>query len=240
MAQRNRLRINRYGTVINFTSLQQESELAQAIIATSEAVTTKFGFTVQHDKRMMLSTLVHELRRSHPLVEFADVFPTSSMNPDGGILSLLSRNGTDRFPIVIAEAKHQGTNDLRAREGLPPQSKGNAIERLGKNVIGFRAMMLDEQIMPFVCFGYGIDFEDTSSILDRVRTIAMFGTLNTVHVLNQGDGGRFNRGSFFFRRAAWSREEMVQVMTEIATRATHYYIAKHGEDMFQQFETSET
>jgi hypothetical protein len=49
------------------------------------------------------------------------------------------------------------------------------IERLGKNVIGFRTAMLKEDIMPFVCFGYGCDFEEQSSILDRVVTIAMFG-----------------------------------------------------------------
>ena len=32
---------------------------------------------------------------------------------------------------------------------------------LGKNVIGFRAAMLTEAIMPFVCFGYGCDFDDS-------------------------------------------------------------------------------
>ena len=234
MAQKQRLRMNRYGTVINFTSARQETELAQAVVETSEAITEKFGVALEHNKRVMLQSIVEELRRLYPTVDFSDPFPTSSMNPDGGILALISRDGRDRFPILISEAKNQGTNDLRAAEGLPPQAKGNAIERLGKNVIGFRTMMIDEQIMPFVCFGYGIDFDDESSILDRVKTIAMFGSLNTVHVMNQGDDARFGRGSFFFRRARWSREEMVTVMIEIATRATHYYIAKHGENAFQQ------
>lgn len=55
--------------------------------------------------------------------------------------------------------KNQGTNDRRAREGLPRQAKGNAIERLGKNVIGLRAALMRESIFPFVCFGYGCDFE---------------------------------------------------------------------------------
>ncbi|MCQ3807647.1 MAG: hypothetical protein KTV16_10300 [Acidimicrobiia bacterium] len=54
-------------------------------------------------------------------------------------------------------------------EGKPKQAKGNAIERLGKNVIGFRTAMMNEAIVPFVCFGSGCDFADDSSILDRGR-----------------------------------------------------------------------
>jgi len=52
---------------------------------------------------------------------------------------------------------------------------GNAVERLGKNVIGFRAALMRESIFPFVCFGYGCDFANDSYILDRISTVAMFG-----------------------------------------------------------------
>lgn len=31
------------------------------------------------------------------------------------------------YPVLIAEVKNQGTNVLRAQEGLPKQAKGNAI-----------------------------------------------------------------------------------------------------------------
>jgi type II restriction enzyme len=235
MAQKDRLRLNRYGTVINLTSSQQETELGRAVLEVSEVITGKFGFALNHSKRVMLSDIVGKLRKAYPGVPFADPFATSSMNPDGGILSLIGSDGT-LFPILIAEAKNQGTNDLRAAEGLAKQAKGNAIERLGKNVIGFRTMLLEEGIVPFVCFGYGIDFDDDSSILDRVRTIAMFGPLNEICVVNIGDDGRFNRGSFFFRRAAWSKDEMVSVMNEVATRAVHYYMAKHGESGFRMID----
>ncbi len=235
MAQKDRLRLNRYGTIINLTSSQQETELGQAIVEVSEAVTAKFGYTLDHRKRVTLAEIVNKLRAEFPSVPFDDPFPTSSMNPDGGLLSLITASG-DLLPILIAEVKNQGTNDLRAAEGLAKQAKGNAIERLGKNVIGFRTMLIDEGIMPFVCFGYGIDFDDDSSILDRVRTIAMFGRLNEISVVNLGDDGRFNRGSFFFRRAKWSKDEMVEVLTEVATRAVHYYIAKHGEEAFQRLQ----
>lgn len=229
MAQKARLRENRYGTVINITSSKQEIELAEAMIETSEAVTAKFGLTLVHQKGILLKDIVAALREQFPSVPFGEPLPRSGMSPDGGILSVVSADGKRVHPILITEVKNQGTNDLRLAEGLAKQAMGNAIERLGKNVIGFRAMMLDEGIIPFVCFGYGYDFQDGSSILDRVRTIAMFGELNTINVVPEGEDGRFNRGSFYFRQAAWSRVEMVEVMTEVATRAVHYYIAKYGE-----------
>ncbi len=83
------------------------------------------------------------------------------MRPDGGILSIVA-NDEKRYPVLITEVKNQGTNDLRAQEGKTKQAKGNAIERLGKNVIGFRTAMMTESIVPFICFGHGCDFADDS------------------------------------------------------------------------------
>jgi type II restriction enzyme len=233
VAQKDRLRQNRYGTVINVTSSKQEIELAEAMLETTEAVTAKFGLRLVQRKSILISEIVADLRAQFPTVPFQDPLPRSSMSPDGGILSVVSSDGKS-LPILITEVKNQGTNDLRLAEGKKAHAMGNAIERLGKNVIGFRTMMLDEGINPFVCFGYGYDFQDGSSILDRVRTIAMFGELNRVNVVPEGEDGRFNRGSFYFRQAAWSRAEMVEVMTEVATRAVHYYIAKYGESGLQR------
>lgn len=135
------------------------------------------------------------------------------------------------YPILIAEVKNQGTNDLRAEEGLPQQARGNAIERLGKNLIGLRTALLRESIFPFVCFGYGDDFKAGSSILDRVSTMAMFGKLNTTHLHNE-EAGKFNRGSFYFRPEKWSAEEMAVVMRDIAERSVLYYFSKYREDHF--------
>ncbi len=151
------------------------------------------------------------------------------MRPDGGILSMLDKSDK-AFPILISEKKNQGTNDLRAAEGKSRQSKGNAIERLGKNVIGFRSAMLAEAIFPFVCFGDGCDFSDDSSILDRVVTIAMFGKLNHEYVHNQGQV--FNRGSFYFRVAEWTQAEMVERCGSVAEKSVYYYFSKYGESAF--------
>lgn len=215
------------------TSRQQESTLGQALAATMVGLVEKFGLELTHQKRWRLQDLVDSLRAEFPDIDFYDPTPNTSMSPDGGILSISLKDGSTR-PILISEVKNQGTNDLRALEGLARQAKGNAIERLGKNVIGFRTAMLSEAIFPFVCFGYGVDFEDGSSILDRVATINMFGRLNEINVLNLGEGGIFNRGSFFFREKAWSIEEMSAVMSDIAARSIYYYMAKYGDDAFQQ------
>ncbi|ABU57521.1 hypothetical protein Rcas_1426 [Roseiflexus castenholzii DSM 13941] len=128
--------------------------------------------------------------------------------------------------------KNQGTNDLRVAEGRPRQARGNAIERLGKNLIGLRTALMRESIFPFVCFGYGCDFEDKSSILDRVATMAMFGELNKTYLHDEGDG-KFKRGSFYFRQEPWSVEEMADIMKDIAERSVFYYFSKYGEKHFQ-------
>jgi len=90
-----------------------------------------------------------------------------------------------------------------------------------------------ESIFPFVCFGYGCDFEEKSSILDRVTTIAMFGRLNKTYLFNE-DGERFNRGSFYFRERKWSVDEMFKVMSDIAERSVQYYFSKYREDHFRK------
>ena len=232
MARKNDLRAQRAGTVINMTSKKQETDLGVALTAVVDRIADVFDVELEHATQWKLADIVSSLRSDFDDIEFHYHFETSAMRPDGGILSMLDSNGTAR-PILITEVKNQGTNDMRAAEGKPKQAKGNAIERLGKNVIGFRTAMMSEAIVPFVCFGYGCDFADDSSILDRVSVIAMFGPLNTVNVVNQGESGSFNRGSFFFREEQWTVDEMTEVMYEVASRAIHYYFACYGKEAFR-------
>lgn len=171
------------------------------------------------------------MRGQFPDVDFQYLHERSSMRPDGGILSIVRGDGAE-LPILIAEKKNQGTNRLRMSEGKATQARGNAIERLGKNVIGFRAALLPESIFPFVCFGDGCDFADESSILDRVVTIAMFGKLNHEYLHNQG-GERFNRGTFYFREPEWTEPEMRKRCYSIAEKSVYYYYSKYGEAAFR-------
>lgn len=234
MAKKHELRAIRAGTVINVTSKKQETEVIQALYRVENYLEDTFGkkITLVHQKQWRLGDIVKELRHTYPDVEFHYHFDTSSIRPDGGILQIQGRDAERiTYPILIAEVKNQGTNDLRLKEGLPKQAKGNAIERLGKNLIGLRTALMRESIFPFVCFGYGCDFAPDSSILDRVSTMAMFGKLNKTYLHNE-EGGKFNRGSFYFRRDPWTVRKMYDVMRDIAERSILYYFSKYRESHF--------
>ncbi|MGD0498733.1 MAG: EcoRI family type II restriction endonuclease [Bryobacteraceae bacterium] len=238
MAKREQLRTLRANTVINVTSQKRETDAMRAMDQVAEYLEKKYGTQIDlaHRSQWLLCDIVAELRQTYPDVQFHYHQDTSSLRPDGGVLYIRGKEGDAlSYPILIAEVKHQGTNDARATEGLSIQAKGNAIERLGKNVIGLRTALMREAIFPFVCFGYGCDFEAGSSILDRVTTIAMFGELNKTHLYNEG-GGKFNRGSFYFRPTKWSVAEMVAVMQDIADRAIMYYFSKYKQACFKATE----
>jgi len=135
MSNKDDLRIQREGTIINNISKHQEKRLGNSLNILYEYLTEKYMVKLAHENQWFLKDIVEELRKHFPEVDFSYKFDTSSMRPDGGILSLVNKKG-EYFPILITEVKNQGTNDLRLKEGKQKQAKGNAIERLGKNVIG--------------------------------------------------------------------------------------------------------
>ena len=137
----------------------------------------------------------------------------------------------NKYYILISEKKNQGTNDLRLIEGKEKQSRGNAIERLGKNVIGFSSLMCGESINPFICFGDGCDFSKESTIIDRVSTIAKYRELNTIQMTNSE---LQSTGSYFFRNDPWTSDEMETYMYEIAERSIMNYKSKYGINFFNK------
>lgn len=233
MANSDRLRKLHEKTVKNRTSKQQEKEIGRALVEVETRLIERFNVELEFVRDWRLREIVGALRTVYPNVELFYNFDTSSIRPDGGVLFLLSRDGK-RYPVLIGEVKNQGTNERRKKEGLKKQAKGNAIERLGKNVIGLKTALLSEAIFPFVCFGYGCDFAPDSSILDRVVTIAMFGPLNRTNHYPSGPNGEFQRGSFYFREAKWSEGEMIDIMLDIASRSVQYYFSKYSEAIFRQ------
>ena len=240
MARKDQLREQRTNTVINVTSKKQESDIIQALERVVVHIQQKFGTRISlvHEKQWHLRDITADLRRIYPDVDFHHHFDTSSIRPDGGILYIEGDGDTQTYPILISEVKNQGTNDLRAEEGLPRQAKGNAIERLGKNLIGLRVALMKESIFPFVCFGYGCDFEQGSYILGRISTMAMFGRLNQTYLHNE-ENGKFNRGSFYFREDRWSVDEMFTIMQDIAERSILYYFSKYREENFARLTIEE-
>tara|TARA_R110002074_G_scaffold192373_7_gene358171 strand:- start:647 stop:1363 length:717 start_codon:yes stop_codon:yes gene_type:complete len=86
-----------------------------------------------------------------------------SMKPDGGILF------TNDIPILIAEMKVQGTNDLRFKEGKEKQATGNAVERAAKNIRGAEMLFDDLPCFPYVIFASGCDFHPSETIASRFQ-----------------------------------------------------------------------
>ncbi len=232
MSRKEQLRVQRNETIINTKSKREDKLCYNVVMRVKQALEQEFSVELTWAKKVKLVDVVNKLKKLYPNVDFANVQETSFMSPDGGIVYLREKSGKE-YPILISEVKNQGTNDLRALEGKGKQSQGNAVERLGKNVIGFRAYMLGESIFPFVCFGDGCDFIEGSSILDRVTTIAMFGKLNKDYTINEGPEGVFNRGSYYFRGPYWTEQEMYEILLEVGRKSIFYYFSKYNDKSFR-------
>lgn len=208
--------------VKNRKSKKMDSNIAKATKIVIDKLSRKYpSLHFEHVNRVLLTSLIDQLKRQFPkfAAEFTTVHRSSFIKPDGGFLYATNAHGEKRL-ILVSEVKRQGTNDERQKEGLPAQARGNAIERLGKNVIGIRTMFKSEGILPFVCFGNGHDFKEESSIVDRVRTINEFFPLNRIFVVKQYTP--FEPCSMFFRYQPWSVPEMVEIMMTIADQAIKY------------------
>lgn len=175
--------------------------------------------------------MIDFIKRKHVRKEFNCEFVDRSIIPDGGILYLTRISTKEKFPLVIAEIKRQGTNKERISEGKARQATGNAIERLGKNLIGIRAMMNYEDITPFVCFGWGCDFasdtKETGTVRSKVVMMNEFYDLNKIYIFKRdgnSDVNSFSPVSMYFREERWSVDEMFDIMKEIAETSIRYYL----------------
>jgi len=185
---------------------------------------------IYNTHKILNKDIVESLIKKYPNVKFGKPLEKTGMMPDGGVTFIKDLNGVS-YPILIVEMKSQGTNDERKKKGLSEQARGNAIERLGKNVIGFRTFLADEGIMPFVCFGDGCDFdkESKSTIIDRVLIISMYGELNNDQTKANGI---FNRGSFYFRKEPWTLKEIEEILLKVAKCSIYHYFSKYTKEAF--------
>ncbi len=220
MANSNFLRKNKnQHSIKNSISKVMDSDVDLAVKNMISILGCKYpDLTFEHTKKLSLVKVIADLSAQYPHFEndFSKVMKESFIKPDGGFLYATDKKGNTKL-ILVAEVKHQGTNDKRADEGLPKQAKGNAIERLGKNLIGIRAIFKKESMIPFVCFGSGYDFKEGSTILDRVVTMNDFFPLNKIFI--KKTHLPFEPVSMFFRYEDWSTEEMTKIMKDVAIEA---------------------
>ncbi len=165
MANSDFLRANKnQHSIKNSKSKKMDKDIDKAILIVINKLSEKYPqLDFEHEKTMKIVDIIAMLSRQYPeyTEHFGTPMSTTFINPDGGFLFATNKQGERRI-ILVSEVKHQGTNDKRKKEGLPKQARGNAIERLGKNLIGIRALFKNEGVLPFICFGNGDDFSEGS------------------------------------------------------------------------------
>lgn len=190
---------------------------------------TQGNYYFEIGKTLEISFMIENIKQSKIRAQFDMDFTTNSIKPDGGIL-FLRKKDDEKFKkvLLVTEAKRQGTNDERAKEGKGKQATGNAIERLGKNLTGIKAMLNHEKITPFVCFGWGCDFApNEKTVLAKLNVLNEFYYLNKTYIFKtdgNSDHNYFSPVSMYFREEKWKVDEMFKVMKEIAETSLRYYI----------------
>ena len=82
------------------------------------------GCDLEFSHQIEVKYMMDFIKRKGVRKEFNYEFADRTIIPDGGILYLV-KNG-EKFPLVIAEIKRQGTNKERLQEGKAKQATGNA------------------------------------------------------------------------------------------------------------------
>lgn len=148
-------------------------------------------------------------------------YANRKLAPDGGIIWM-----DKKYPILISEMKRQGTNNERVAEGKNKQAVGNAIERLGKNLIGFKTLYEKEDILPFVCFCWGCDVTD-GTFLGKLYTLNSFYEINVIYNKNENI---INKPFTCITKESgpFTREELLNTMLKIAINSIKYFEKKEG------------
>lgn len=222
----------------NRHSKKDDKKIDEAMRLTQKYLENRFGkvenfingkYYLEIEKKLEISYMINTIKNKNVRAQFDTSYEDRAIIPDGGILFLLKKDDENyKKVLLVTEAKRQGTNDERKKEGKNKQATGNAIERLGKNLIGVKTMMNHEKITPFVCFGWGCDFaEDEKTVLAKINVLNEFYYLNKTYVFKadgNSDNNFFSPVSMYFREKEWEINEMFEIMKEIAETSLRYYI----------------
>jgi len=173
---------------------------------------------------------------------------SSSIKPDGAITEVKDRHGRWRV-VLVGESKHQGNDIEKITVGEKQGKKkdqdfmvaGNALERVHKNILEIRNLMIDERHFPYAVFLQGSNFATESFQIDCrdgrvVKVIHDSGMLNRIDRVTASNLGReINKNycenitisvggspqmlqiaSLYFQAAPWEAKEMGEIMLDIA------------------------
>jgi hypothetical protein len=182
-----------------------------------------------------IQDLIDDLRKKYPQIEFwleskLDKFSIAKnigkinwtphsknpfIKPDGGIL--YAKINEKIYPLLVSEAKKQGTNDKLLEEGKKKQSRGNAIERAVKNHSELKLFFRPYDFYPYVVFASGCDFEETSSINDRLDCMTEYNPRNVEYLFNPD-----KLATIWIRENAWTYSEIYDRIKSITEQVLNH------------------
>jgi len=195
-------------TIFNEAAKDFETNLFSVVGEVQQELTNKYpqyNFIMQ--KRLSKHEVAEKLGRKAYNPENAKSF----INPDGGILYAI-KDGK-KYAILISEAKKQGTNNERLKEGKKKQAQGNAIERAHKNYNEFCLYCKDLPYLPYVMFAFGCDFFEGSSINDRLDAMTDYLPRNVNYV------GKEKVATIYIREKEFTKQEMYDRMKDVAIKS---------------------
>ena len=209
--------------IFNKSALQHERKLQESVVKIKielESMYPELKFTYR--KKLYLREIAEKLGKTSWKPASKDPY----VSPDGGLL-FVEWNGTE-YPVLISEAKKQGSNDARFKKGLDEQSKANAIERAYKNALAFSQYNEKLDYNPYVIFACGCDFDKDSSIIDRLWHLTRFEPMNTnLSLFNEDVTSVYLKGHHYTEEPNfWTVDEIYEIMKEIAVGITNHIIEK--------------
>jgi len=142
------------------------------------------------------------------------------IKPDGGIL--YAKINGKVYPILVAEAKKQGTNDKLIEEGKKKQAKGNAIERAVKNHSELKLFFKPFDFYPYVVFASGCDFEESSSINDRLDSMTEYESRNKEYIFHPN-----KLATIWIREKSWTYSEIYDKIKSISNSIILHILNKN-------------
>ncbi len=137
--------------------------------------------------------------------------------PDGGVVYCEIQNQKymtiNCFPLFCSEYKKQGTD--------PDQAKGNAIERAFKNLSEYKLLTINQMFSSYYLFCSGSDFEEGSSIRDRLTSATLKRPFNISYYEKiKGESS----ASVYLNLKTWTCDEMVDIMFKDSVNIIDKYI----------------
>ena len=137
--------------------------------------------------------------------------------PDGGVVYCEIQNqkymAINCFPLFGSEYKKQGTD--------PDQAKGNAIERAFKNLSEYKLLTINQMFSSYYLFCSGSDFEEGSSIRDRLTSATIKRPFNISYFEKiKGESS----ASVYLNLKTLTCDEMVNIMFKDSVNIIDKYI----------------